>query len=240
MTENGIGKLYIVGVGPGDPELITLKARRVLSQVDVIFAPQKSSEHASFARSILNGMGEYPDRTAIDLVFPMKPGAQTAYWEHAAETIWEHLSKGKDCAFINEGDPTLYGTSAYVLPIFHDRYPEVEIEVIPGISSITAAAARAQVPLASAGERIAILPAIYEDGHLQETLKAFDTVILMKVHRKLVTIQNVLREMNVNGSSVYVRRCTTSEEEIVRDMTRLGEQEPDYFSLMIVRRQNGG
>lgn len=235
------GKFFIIGVGPGDPDLITVKGRRILSEVDVIFAPHKSAGHRSLARTILNGTMPKCDQQEVDLVFPMKRGEESRpHWEEAASIIWEYLEKGKDCAFIIEGDPMLYGTSSYILSIFETEHPEVEIEIIPGISSVTASAACAKLPLASGGERVAILPAIYQTDVLEAALENFDTVVLMKVHKKLQEIRKVLQRKNPGGRTVYVRQCTTENEEVVWDMSKLCEQEQDYFSIVISRRRNAG
>jgi precorrin-2/cobalt-factor-2 C20-methyltransferase len=234
--KRAIGLLYGVGVGPGDPELITLKAQRVLSQVSVIFVPQKDTGHESYARSIISGLLGSPTQKVVDLVFPMQKSALEPYWEKAAEEIWQHLDQGKDCAFVTEGDPLLYGTFVYILSIFQERHPEVVIEVIPGISSINAAAARAMLPLSSGGERVAIISATYQDKALRETLESFDTIVLLKVNTVFDRILDVLEEMKLTDKCVYVKRCTTKDEEIVRDIRELKGRNLDYFSLLIVRR----
>lgn len=231
-----IGHLYGVGVGPGDPELITLKAQRILSQVSVIFVPRKDAKHESYARSIISGLVENSNQRIVDLVFPMQKGTLKPYWEEAVEKIWQHLALGKDCAFVTEGDALLYGTFAYILSIFQERHPEVTVEVIPGISSINAASARALLPLAISGERVAIIPATYEDEALRETLESFDTVVLLKVNTVFDRILDVLEEMKLADRCIYIRRCTTKDEEIVRNIRKLRGQELDYLSLLIVRR----
>lgn len=231
-----IGHLYGVGVGPGDPELITLKAQRILSQVSVIFVPRKDAKHESYARSIISRLVENSNQRIVDLVFPMQKGTLKPYWEEAVEKIWQHLALGKDCAFVTEGDALLYGTFTYILSIFQARHPEVTVEVIPGISSINAASARALLPLAISGERVAIIPATYEDEALRETLESFDTVVLLKVNTVFDRILDVLEEMKLADRCIYIRRCTTKDEEIVRNIRKLRGQELDYLSLLIVRR----
>ena len=231
-----MGRLYGVGVGPGDPELITLKAQRILSQVSVIFVPQKDIGHESYARSIISDLLGNRTQKVVDLVFPMQNGDLEPYWERAAEEIRQHLAQGEDCAFVTEGDPLLYGTFAYILSIFQERYPEVVIEVIPGISSINAAAASAMLPLSSGGERVAIIPATYEDKSLRETLESFDTVVLLKVNAVFDRILDVLEEMELVDRCIYIRRCTTKDEEIVKDIRKLKGKNLDYLSLLIVRR----
>jgi len=231
-----IGCLYGVGVGPGDPELITLKARRILSQVSVIFVPQKDTGHESYAGSIISGLLGNPNQQVVELVFPMQKSALGPYWERAAEAIWQHLVQGEDCAVITEGDPFLYGTFVYILSIFQEHHPEVNIKVIPGVSSINAAAASAVLPLSSGRERIAIIPATYQDKALRETLESFDTVVLLKVNTAFDRILDVLEEMKLVDRCTYIRRCTTKDEKIVKDIRKLKRRDLDYLSLLIVRR----
>ncbi len=233
-----IGHLYGVGVGPGDPELLTVRAARILSRAPVIFTPQKDGKSKSYARHIIAGLIKEPEQRVIELVFPMKKdaGRLTDYWEKAAETVWQHLSSGEDCAFITEGDPFLYGTFIHVFEILQKNHPEVSIEVIPGISSINAAAARALLPLATGGERIAILPATYEDKAIRKTLEDFDTVVFLKINTVFDQVLNILEELNLVEKCVYVSRCTTEDEEIIRDIRKLKGQKLDYLSLLIVRR----
>ncbi|MBI4187485.1 MAG: precorrin-2 C(20)-methyltransferase [Chloroflexi bacterium] len=233
-----VGRLYGVGVGPGDPELLTLRAYRILSRVPVIFAPQKDDNSDSFARSIIAGVLENSEERVIGLVFPMlrDESRLTGSWHKAAESIWEHLKRGEDCALVNVGDPLLYGTFIHVLEALRKSHPEVRIEVVPGVSSINAAAARAVLPLAINDERIAIISRIDQDEAVRETLRNFDTVVFMKLQGMFDRLLAILEQMNLVEKCVYVRRCTTQDEEIVRDITSLKGKKLDYFSLLIVRR----
>lgn len=232
------GRLYGIGVGPGDPELLTVRAARLLSRVPVIFAPQKGGESESYARRIIAGLVQEPEQRIIELVFPMRKdvGRLTGYWAEAAETIWRHLSRGQDAAFITEGDPLLYSTFIYVLEILRRDHPEVSIEVVPGVSSINAAAARGLVPLAAGGERVAILPATYEDRAIRKTLQDFDTVVFLKVNNVFDKVLGILEELDLVGKCLYVSRGTAEGEEIIRDIGRLKGKKLDYLSLLIVRR----
>jgi precorrin-2/cobalt-factor-2 C20-methyltransferase len=232
------GRLYGVGVGPGDPELLTLRAYNVLSRVPVIFVPLKDRESKSYARSVIDSLIKKPEGKVVGLVLPMlRDRKQLAgYWQKAADTIWGYLNKGEDCAFVNVGDPLLYGTFVHVLETLKKAHPEVEVEVIPGISSISAAAARAIVPLASSEERIAIISGNREDKIIRETIKNFDTVVFMKMNAVFDRLLPILEELKLVDKCVYVRRCTTQEEEIVRDISQLKGEKVDYFSLLILRK----
>lgn len=231
------GRFYGVGVGPGDPELITLKAARVLAQVPVIFVPKKGSESASYARSTIAGLIR-PHQEVVELFFPMvKDSGQLDYcWQQAAESIWGRLEHGEDCAFVNSGDPLLYGSFVHVLRTLRQEHPGVETEVIPGISSINAATAKALVPLAIDDDQIAVISGRCEDDFVKETLRNFDTVIFMKMNRVFDRLLGILEELDLVNRCVYVRKCSTQDEEIVTNIVSLKGKRLDYFSLLIVRR----
>jgi precorrin-2/cobalt-factor-2 C20-methyltransferase len=236
--KKGLGRLYGVGVGPGDPELITLKAYNVLSRVPVIFVPLKDKESKSYAKSIVANLIKKPEQKVVELVFPMLRVKEQLkdYWQQAADTIWRYLKKGEDCAFVNVGDPLLYGTFVHILETLRKSHPEVEVEVIPGITSINAAAARAIFPLASNDERIAIISGNRGDRVIRETIESFDTVVFMKMNTVFDKLLAILEELNLTKKCVYVRRCTTQDEEIIYDVSQLKGAKVDYFSLLILRK----
>jgi len=227
-----IGRLYGVGLGPGDPELVSLKAARILSEVPVIFVPKGGQE--SRALSIIKGIVGR-DKEVVELSFPMLEEDE-GKWERAASAIWERLSRGEDCAFAVEGDPLLYSTFVPLIAFFRRRFPQVEIKVIPGISSLSAAASSIPLPLARREERLAVLPAIYEKDDLEEILKKFDTVLFFKVHRSLERILNLLERIGFSGSCFLVEEATTKEEKVIRDIEEMKKARPGYFSLLLVKR----
>ena len=140
------------------------------------------------------------------------------------------IDAGLDVAFITIGDPLLYSTFLYLYRIFRERHPDIPIEIVPGISSINAAAAAAGIPLGMAGERIAILPATYDDEELRRTLQDFDTVVLMKVSRVFDRVYALLSELGLEKSGAFIRRVGSSEEEVVFDLASLVGQKLDYLS----------
>jgi precorrin-2/cobalt-factor-2 C20-methyltransferase len=233
-----IGRLYGVGVGPGDPELLTLRAYNLLSRISVIFVPLKDEKSSSYARSIIKNLVKESDGKVVGVVLPMLRDKEqlTDYWLKATERIWQYLNKGQDCAFVNIGDPLLYGTFIHIFETLRKSHPEIEVEVIPGISSINAAAARAVVPLARNDERIAIISGNRADNVIRETLNNFDTVVFIKMNKAFDKLLAILEELNLIEKCVYVRRCTTQEEEIIRDISKLKDEKVDYFSLLIVRK----
>jgi precorrin-2/cobalt-factor-2 C20-methyltransferase len=232
------GRLYGIGVGPGDPELITVKASKVLSRVPCIFVPQKNDKADSFALSIMENLLNNKGQEVIGLTLPMLKDIEKleAHWEKAAAQIWERLASGQDCAFINVGDPLLYGTFIHILRTLQRLHPDVKVEVIPGISSVSAAAARSIVPLAINDERLAIVPADSDEKFIRATLEKFDTVAFMKVNTAFDRLLGILEDMKLTDKCVYMRRCSTQDEEIVRDMKQLKGKKLDYFSILLVRR----
>lgn len=231
------GRFYGVGVGPGDPELLTLKALKILQEVPLICTPRSVTSAESYAFDIVRGFLDEQKQEIIRIPFPVDDEASAAeVWRNAADTVGGHLSQGKDVAFITEGDPMLYSTFSYVLDRITSGYPDVTVEIIPGVSSVMAAAASAGVPLVTHGQRLVILPAVYGIDDLSEAIANYDTIVLMKVNRTLLQALANLEQLGLAGKGIYVRRASTAREEVVRDLSKLSEEDLDYFSLLIIKR----
>jgi precorrin-2/cobalt-factor-2 C20-methyltransferase len=158
----------------------------------------------------------------------------------AANDVLDRLQAGLDVAFVTEGDPLVYSTFGYLLEAVRRRDAAIPIVIIPGISSITAAAAAACLPLAAWDERVAIIPAAYglgreEPASLRNLLPLFHTVVLLKVSSVFDALLDVLAELDLLQHAVFVKRCSAEQEEVVWDLARLRGQSIDYFSLVIVR-----
>lgn len=255
------GRLYVIGIGPGDPELMTLKAVRILKEVTCIFVPKGREEGSSLALSIVQKALTLDNKEIVEAYFPMKKtsphasalprGAKElsvavvrsadvneldAKWNETVDKVMERLRKGIDAAFITIGDPGIYSTFFYLYDRLLKRDPSLRIEIVPGISSINAAAARAGLYLGLGNERIAILPANYLDS-LQETLEKFDTVVLMKVNKVFDTVSDTLTRMNLAANAVYIARTGMDGERVYNDILKVRKEDLDYFSLMIVRKR---
>lgn len=232
--------LYGIGVGPGDPELLTLKGARILQQVPVIFCPEARSDSGSHAFEVVKKILNPAWQKVEFLSFPMKrePEVLEKVWMDAVEKIYHVLSKGSDAAFLTLGDPLLYSTFGYVLGRMQKQHPDVICMIIPGVSSITASAAAAQVPLARTGGRVLILPATYRMDEIREALEKYETVVLIKVYRVLGEVIKLLREMRMMDRAVLVSRCGTPEEKIYRDLSAVNPDQVDYLSTLIVTSQH--
>jgi precorrin-2/cobalt-factor-2 C20-methyltransferase len=233
-----VATIYAVGVGPGDPELLTRKAERILRHADVILAPVSKPGEVSVA---LETVREFLDEGRQEIIlhqFPMTADKSRLIpaWQEAAALIAGRALAGKDVAFITIGDPLLYSTFIYLLRIFCESYPQVDMEIIPGISSINTAAAVACVPLAEADERIAIIPATAGMEKVIEALATYDTVVLLKVKPLFGEILDVLRRMGREESILFVERVGSARQKVLTDFAEITRHVPDYLSLMIIRR----
>jgi precorrin-2/cobalt-factor-2 C20-methyltransferase len=230
--------VYAVGVGPGDPELITRKAERILRSVPVICAPTANPADSSYALSIIEPFIDRDRQEVVVQVFPMRrdQAGLEEFWQTAAAEVAERVANGQDVAFITIGDPFLYSTFLYLYQILRQQYPQIPVEVIPGVSSVTAAAIAAGMPLGQASERIAILPATFEEGNLRQLLQQFDTVVMMKVSSVFDAVYSLLVELGLDRNAAFVRRVGSTEQEVVTDLASLVGKKLDYLSLLIVKK----
>jgi precorrin-2/cobalt-factor-2 C20-methyltransferase len=235
---NGTGSFYGVGVGPGDPELLTIKAQKTLQKVAVISFTQLDDGKESYALSVVRGVLEAakPEFLAITIPSDDETPVSPQTWTDAAAEIAGHLSQGKDVAFITEGDPMLYSEFFQVLGSVQSVVPDLEFEVIPGVSSVMAAAASSGMPLVTHGQRLTILPKVYGIDDLREAITNSDTTVLMEVDRDLLQALANLEKLGLTGKATYVRQASTSRENVVEDISKLEAEDLDYFSLLIIRR----
>lgn len=252
------GTLYVIGVGPGDPELLTLKAVRILKTVPCICVPKGKEEGSSLALSIVKKAIDLDDKEIIEAYFPMRktkrqsaehraestekndpgsgPSGLDMKWNETVKMVSGILNKGTDMAFITIGDPTIYSTFFYLHDRLIDLNPELRIEFVPGISSITASAARAGIPLGLADERVAVLPATYSTDDLKDVLERFNTVVLMKVHKVFDKVLALLDEMHLTMKATYISRAGMEDEQVIEDIQSLRGKELNYFSTVIVKK----
>jgi len=230
------GKFYGVGVGPGDPELITLKAKRVLESVNYIAIPRTAADKDSVALSIAEGVLD-TKKAVLELFFPMSFDSELleASWNNSVAEVKAKLDEGKDVAFITLGDPTVYSTYIYIhKEIKRQGY---DTEIIPGITSFCAAAARLGISLAENRETVAVVPSAYECENLEDILTNFENVVLMKVSGNLPKIKNKLKDMGLVDKAVLVSKCGFPDEMIEYNVEKASEKKLSYFTTMIVKRK---
>ncbi|MFQ6051316.1 MAG: precorrin-2 C(20)-methyltransferase [Candidatus Hydrothermarchaeota archaeon] len=230
-----LGKLYGIGVGPGDPELITMKAIKILKEVDVVLTPKSGENKDSMAFSIVKKILS-KDFKIIDPVFPMIKDEEILekHWNNTVDLIFSELKEGKNVAFITIGDPLFYSTYSYVVRKMKERYPEVEIETVPGITSLSACLAELNIPLGEKDERIGIFPASYGLEKLEELANIFDSLVLMKVSKNFDEIVRTLEKTGLKNKSIFVSRCG-SEDFVSSDLDSMVGKEIDYFSMIIIK-----
>ena len=236
--ENGHGRLYGIGVGPGDPELLTIKAQRLLQNVPVICFTQLDDGKESYALGVVRGVldAAKPEFLAITIPSDDDTPVSPQTWADAAKNIAEHLHQGRDVAFITEGDPMLYSEFFHVLENVKSVVSDLEVEVVPGVSSVMAAAASSGMPLVTHGQRLTILPKVYGIDDLREAITNSDTTVLMEVNRDLIQALANLEKLGLTGKATYVRQASTARETVVEDISKLSAEDLDYFSLLIIRR----
>lgn len=232
--------LYGVGVGPGAPDLLTLRAVETLKRVEVLALPRSSDYGASMAWKIIEPIiGKVSGQQRLFLTFPMskEPSRLRSAWEVAFSKIGEHLECGRSVAFATEGDPSLYSTFGYLQREASQRWPGIRVEVVPGVSSITAVPAITGTPLADGLERIAIIPANYGVDDLVAILNAFDTTILMKIGSEMPSVVAALERTGLIDKAVYVAKATMREQRIERDLRQVRGERGDCFAMVIVTRK---
>jgi precorrin-2/cobalt-factor-2 C20-methyltransferase len=226
------GCVYGLGVGPGDPELITLKALRLLRAAAVVAYPAPA-DGASFARAIVArwlspGQCEYAIRVPMAAErFPAQ-----AIYDGAAEAIGAALERGDDVAVLCQGDPFFYGSFMYLFARLAARYA---VTVVPGVSSLTACAAAAAWPLAAREAALLVLPAPLPDDELQRRMVAAETVAFIKVGRHFARLRALLDRLGLAGEARYVEHASLTSERVLP----LDDVDPTtvpYFSMILLHR----
>lgn len=236
MTSDRAARLIGVGVGPGDPELLTLKAVRLIRAADVVFAPVRRSGDRSLALEIVAEHVDERRQQIVSVPFPESQDGES--WERAAHRILELLGTDHSGVFLTEGDPSLFGSFGHVAAVIRALRPGLSVEIVPGVSSVTAAAAAAGVALADYQDRLAIVPASASLDAVERALAEFDCVVVLKVGRVLAELLALLDRLALTDRAVYVRRCGWPDQQIVGDVRSLASSPPrDYFALLIVRRR---
>lgn len=238
------GTFYVVGVGPGDPQLMTLKAANTLKKCDTWFVPSAFENGGSMALKIVEGAVDSSGKNILNHRFPMKQvqrgkepdeELKTA-WQEAAKTIMEYLDSGKDVVFPTLGDPAIYSTGFYVCETLQEYGAPFKLEIIPGVSAIGATSAISAMPLCLGDERLVVIPATFEDAKIKELLALSDVVVFMKVFKVMDKLVALLDELGLVEKAVLVERCSLEDQRVWTDIRQAVGKEIHYFSTMVVRK----
>jgi precorrin-2/cobalt-factor-2 C20-methyltransferase len=225
------GKLIGIGVGPGDPELLTVKAVKTLENVPVICAPKSSEKKPSVALSIVQDIldGRNDEFAVLEPLFPMIEDKDELelYWADASELMINELEEGRDVSFITLGDPSIYSTFSYVARIINGK--GYSVEMIPGITSFTGCAASAGITLGEKDEIILVVPKV--DQRLEEILGHADTAVIMKTSRHSEMLEEIIKTDPRDKKVISVQNCGMDDEEIFDGFAKKGK----YLSTTIVK-----
>ena len=242
------GTFFVVGVGPGDPQLLTLKAARILEKCQNWFVPSAFENGGSMALKIVEGAVESRGKNILSHKFPMKqihrgkdidPEVKGA-WQNAAKTIVEYLSRGEDVVFPTLGDPAIYSTGFYVCETLQEYGHPFNIKIVPGVSAVGAISAASILPLCLGDERLVVIPATYENGQIKDILELCDAAVFMKVHKVMPRLVGLLEELNLISNAVLVERCSLDDQHIWTDVRQAVNCDLHYFSTMVVRKTRAG
>jgi precorrin-2/cobalt-factor-2 C20-methyltransferase len=243
VNPDRLGKLFTLGMGPGDPELLTLKAARILAQAPVVAYFAKAGQRGH-ARGIAEGRlrpsaeelrFDYP----VTVEIPHHDGryidAMAGCYAAAAETIATRLTRGLDVALLCEGDPFFYGSSMYLFDRLRDRFP---MEIVPGVLGMSGCWAEAQLPMTHGDDVLAVVPGTMPDAALHRALAGVDAAVIMKLGRNLAKVRAVLTALGRAERAIYVERGTMAGARVL-PLAEIADGAAPYFSMILVPGRQG-
>jgi len=237
-------ELIAVGCGPGDPDLLTVKAVRAIQNADIIMCPTSKEGKPSIALSVISPIiDKSKNQEIVNLVFPMTKDQDIlkSTWEKNSKILAEGVLAGKNVVYITVGDPYLYSTWIYLHREISKNYPEIKVTVIPGIVSMFTFASKVGISLAEGAEKFSVIPSCYDLSQVKEIAKNSDTMVFLKDGRYFDQVIELLKESGFSDDSIFaIGQDLDTENEIVRKLT-LGEVTKDtltskYFSILVVKR----
>jgi len=226
------GVLYGIGLGPGDAELMTLKASRLISAAQVVAYPTLAGG-SSFARSIAADLiGDGVREVKIDVPMQVERDPAQAAYDAAADEISAILETGLDVVVLCEGDPFFYGSFMYIYARLKDRF---QTEVVPGITAMAASAASLGLPLAARNEMLSVVPGPLPDAELRQKISAADSVVIMKVGRHLGRIRAVIEGLGLLDQAHYIERATLPVEQ--KMILAMAPDPAPYFSMILITKE---
>ncbi|MFB5610558.1 MAG: precorrin-2 C(20)-methyltransferase [Nitrosopumilaceae archaeon] len=237
-------ELIAVGCGPGDPDLLTVKAVKAIQNADIIMCPTSKEGKPSIALSVISSiLDKSKNQEIVNLVFPMTKDQDTleATWKKNSKILAEGVLSGKNVVYITVGDPYLYSTWIYLHREITKNHPEIKITVIPGIVSMFTFASKVGISLAEGAEKVSVIPSCYDLSQVKEIAKNSDTMVFLKDGRYFDQVIELLKECGFSDDSIFaIGQDLDTENEIVKKLT-LGEVNKDtltskYFSILVVKR----
>ena len=229
------GKLYGVGVGPGDPELLTLKAKRILDEADIIAVPVKEAGEESTALEIIRPVVDLKKKNLLEVIFRMAKEKEERKKCRAAacEQLTAELAKGKNIAMITLGDVSVYSTYMYVNQYVAEH--GFETEIIPGIPSFCSGAAAAQLPLMEGNESLVIVPSVRAEQQVEDAIAHYDNVVIMKAGGSIGRILELMKQYDRAENCATVISCVGMKDEYIGPLDP--ERTYSYFTTVIIKRE---
>ncbi len=236
-----MGTLYGIGVGPGDPRMITLQAIDRLKSIETVFASKKSGVTESVAYSIVQKyLPDYAKVHFLEFKATYDREKFDAVWAENAKSVLEVLKTGQDCGYITLGDPSLYSTFSHLLRNLIKLAPEIRVEIIPGVSTVTAASNMLNVPLAIDGESLTFIPsAQIEETQLRPLIQLSDNLVFMKIPSDAQTLITNLEEEGLLHRAIWVQKCCLPGQRVMKELNKevLEEEQEKYLSVLIVKKE---
>jgi precorrin-2/cobalt-factor-2 C20-methyltransferase len=234
---NPVGQLWGIGVGPGDPELITVKALHCLQRCPVVAFPAGRDGRRGMAQTIITPWLT-SHQVQLPLWFPYVQAVATleAAWQEAATQVIRHLGQGQDVVFATEGDASFYSTFAYLAQAVQQQQPIIQVQTIPGVCSPLAAAAALGQPLTVQHQRLTILPAMHTLDTLEIALDQAEVLVLMKVAAVYPQVWAILQRRELLSQSRVIAHISSPDQLIYDDLSHHPQLSLPYFSLLIVHR----
>jgi precorrin-2/cobalt-factor-2 C20-methyltransferase len=238
-------KLYCIGCGPGDPDLITLKAINIIKNADIIYTPTAREGKPSVALSIVERFLN-KDTEIQQLVFPMIKDFNKLKenWKYNTKEITDSIRNGKRAIYLTVGDPSLYSTWIYIYREITNAHKDIEVEVIPGITSIFSFSAEIKTPIGEGEEIIGIIPACYNLDRLKTAAQCCDTLIFLKDGRYFNSVLEILMESGFPGESdIFIAQDVSTNSEALQKkklselLRNPNENNDKYFSIMIAKKK---
>ncbi len=229
------GTFYAIGVGPGDPELMTLKAVRLLRESPCIYVPTSRLSTQTWVTDVVQLYAtEGVDICPVSFSLGADREARQKHWRQTAAAIVDQLQQGKDVAFVSLGDPLLYSTCIYLIRSLQEQWSQVPIEIVPGISAYAHCAALTNFAVGEGEQSVNILPTVTAIDDLQSAINKGGTLVLMKIGRHLQAIIDLLEENELIEQAVFVARAGLPDQCIETDLRRLRSADPAVGNLAII------